>query len=297
MISAKLLPAFRPQEIKHHAFRYCRWRFNLVTLVKTIAYLSTALACATLPAFALANSGASVSSVGERLANDAHHAPKGYLSICTYGSSCAVTKPSLVAFGSHGDYAYRVINGSFLCSERTFNRAPSSPSAANCSVATTKASAPAAPKTLAADLSTGDYAIISRHSGKALELDAKGTFHQTPYIGKPSQHFSLVKREDGYFTIANAAGQSLEVEDWSTSDGAKIASTTPSESLNQQWSIEDADAGYLSIASRFSGKALDLFGMNTHNNAQVRLWTYWGGKNQQWQLIRLSDEGTAEISF
>jgi arabinan endo-1,5-alpha-L-arabinosidase len=44
----------------------------------------------------------------------------------------------------------------------------------------------------------------------------------------------------------------------------------------------------LAIASRFSGKALDLYGLNTNNGAQVQLWTYWGGKNQQWQLVPIT---------
>ena len=269
----------------------------MVNLVKKTAYLFTTLSMLVLPALTHANSSVTASSVGARLANAAQHAPKGYLSICSYGSSCAVAKPSLIAFGSHGEYVYRVISGSFLCSERTFNRAPSSPSAANCSVATATKAPQIAPQTLAADLSSGNYAIVSRHSGKALELDTKGDFHQTPYSAKPSQQFTLTKREDGYFTINDSSGKSLEVKDWSTSDGAQITASAPTESLNQHWVINDADLGYLSIASRFSGKSLDLFGMNTHNNAQVRLWTYWGGKNQQWQLIRLSSEGAAEVSF
>lgn len=218
--------------------------------------------------------------------------PKGYTAICAYGETCAVTKPSLVAFGSHGQYSYKLLKGAFQCSERSFNRKPNAISSATCSI--TKSSSTKS-KTLhsisASTLADGVYTIVSRHSGKALELTPQGTLQQTPYNKQSSQHFTLSQRDNGYFTLSPVKGYALEVKDWQIDDGALVGLARESNSWNQQWKISDADKNYVSITSRFSGKSLDLLGLNTHTKAQVRLWTYWGGDNQQWQLIRINKTG------
>ena len=216
--------------------------------------------------------------------------PKGYMAICAYGDSCAVTKPSLVAFGSEGKYAYKLLKGSFECSEKSFNRRPTSVKHATCSITkpkhakalpTKKYSTPIS----ATSLTTGFYAIVSVHSGKALEINPAGQLKQSAYKQHSSQHFMLTARSDGYFTISPVSNYALEVKDWGTQDGADILLAEQKDSWNQHWKISDIKPGILSITSRFNDKALDLIGLNTHNSTPVRLWTYWGGENQQWQLL------------
>ncbi len=46
---------------------------------------------------------------------------------------------------------------------------------------------------------------------------------------------------------------------------------------------------YYSIVNRNSGKGLDVNGSATTNGAGIIQWDYWGGSNQQWQII---DNGT-----
>ena len=228
---------------------------------------------------------------------ESNNAPAGYTAICTYGQTCAVTKPSLVAFGSQGQYIYKIIGGTFACSERAFNRPPSNTQTATCSVASAaKTTAPLSHVKSSADLQNGIYAIVSRLSGKALELGDNGQLRQAPYNAASKQHFALQKQKDGYYTITSQyAGsnsksplKTLAVKDWQTNDGAGVTTADSSQSWDQHWKITDAEPGFLAIASRFSGKTLDLYGLNTNNGAQVQLWTYWGGKNQQWQLVPIT---------
>ncbi len=232
---------------------------------------------------ALGSAVVGLSSQGH--AADNSTTPEGYVAICSYGQTCAVAKSSLVAFGSQGQYAYKILNGAFTCSERAFNRVADNTENATCSVAVKKVQKPPVFIQSAAELSDGAYAIISRHSGKALSLNAQGALQQAPYTGNAEQHFTIAKRKDGYFSITSHRQSALEIKDWQTSDGAQVTAGAVADSWNQHWLISDSDPNYVSIASRFSGKSLDLFGLNTNNSAQVRLWTYWGGNNQQWQLI------------
>ncbi len=226
--------------------------------------------------------------------------PKGYVAICAYGDACAVTKPSLVAFGAEGKYAYKLLKGSFECSEKSFNRRPASVKDATCSVTKPKNAKTLltqkniAPVT-AATLTTGFYAIVSVHSGKALEVNPAGQLKQSAYKQHSSQHFMLTARPDGYFTISPVSNYALEVKGWSTQDGAGILLAEEKDSWNQHWKISDVKPGILSITSRFNDKALDLIGLNTHNSTPVRLWTYWGGENQQWQFVPVRPKSAATL--
>lgn len=212
--------------------------------------------------------------------------PKGYQPICRYGETCAVAKPTLVAFGSHGQFSYKLLRGAFECSERAFNRNPLNTDATSCSIAEqrTDNALKKVALTSAADLKPGKYALLSRHSSKALTLGDEGITQQA-YKKAGNQHFDLSLNADGYLQVA-AGEEVLSVEGWEINDGASVTMGAADDSWNQHWAIEDArDKGYFVIKSRFNGKSLDVVGLNTHSSAQVRLWTYWGGKNQQWKLI------------
>lgn len=244
--------------------------------------------------YASVSSIVAMSVAGQVHAMNSANSPKGYTVICDYGQTCAVAKPNLVAFGHRGQYAFKIMNGAFLCNERAFNRtnfsslnndANNASSQPSCSVAVKIYRQNINAVQSASELTDGAYAIISRHSQKALTLSKTGELQQAPYTGAANQHFIITKRNDGYFAIAAKNKKALEIKDWQTDDGAQITTGIAADSWNQHWLISDSDTHYVSIASRFNGKSLDLFELNTNNSAQVRLWTYWGGNNQQWQLI------------
>lgn len=49
--------------------------------------------------------------------------------------------------------------------------------------------------------------------------------------------------------------------------------------------IDPVATGYVKIVNRNSGKALDVTGQSTSDGALLEQWDYWGGANQQWQLV------------
>ncbi|PRX19735.1 pectate lyase C [Orenia metallireducens] len=50
----------------------------------------------------------------------------------------------------------------------------------------------------------------------------------------------------------------------------------------------DSD-NYYSIIARHSGKGLEVYNFSTENGANINQWDYWGGDNQQWQIIDLGN--------
>ncbi len=256
--------------------------------------------------------------------------PEGFNAICNYGNTCLLSKANLVAFGSQGQYIYKVLSGSFACTEKTFNRSAADATTATCSIrapqqatTSTNANTKTPSRTINNGLTDGVYAIVSRHSGKALALNGNNLLRQAPYnnqdsnfqLNNPSknsnasdnQYFELKKTKEGYYTfkalMKNGAAY-LTVKNWQTSDGAELLLSDKNNSWNQEWLLkptsEGYDAtteGYYAIVSRFNNKALDLLDLNTHNNAKLQLWTYWGGNNQQWQLIPAKNIGTLQNHF
>lgn len=226
----------------------------------------------------------------------ASNSPKGYVEICRYGQTCALIKPSLVAFGGEGEFVYKIMRGTFECSERSFNRLPEpGPSSTyQCSIAIKRE-----PTDSAATQPTfkdGQYIIRSSLSGKVLSIDSAGHIKQVDYSAEPHQHFLLHKRQDGYVTLQAANSGALTLENWQLNDGAQLVTEDGNDQWNQQWQLRRTDDGNVAIISRYSGKALDLVDLNKHNSAKVRLWTYWGGDNQHWQLIAVDDFGN-QVNF
>lgn len=229
-------------------------------------------------------------------AQAAENTPKGYLEICRYNQTCALIKPSLVAFGGQGEFVYKIMRGAFECSERSFNRLPKAGDSASysCSIAVKRDETSDAQASK--QFKDGQYIIRSRLSGKVLSIDPAGNIKQADYSAEPHQHFLLKKRSDGYFTLQAANSGSLTLANWQLNDGALVTTEGGNDQWNQQWQLRLADEGYVAIVSRYSGKALDLVDLNKHNSAKIRLWTYWGGDNQQWQLVPVDDFGN-QVAF
>ena len=235
-----------------------------------------------------------LSAISNAQAKNPKHSPRGYMAICDYGEPCTVAQPSLVAFGHNSQFVFKILNGNFVCSESTFNRAnfvnkSNASSQPHCSITLKPTEQDNDSVASSSPLTDGVYAIVSRYSKQALSIAPAGQLQQTPYTADASQHFIITQRNDGYFSVGTLAKsdktlqKALEVKDWQTEDGAQVALNKVADSWSQHWEIKYTDAQYVAITSRFNGKALDLLELST--GAPIRLWTYWGGDNQQWQLI------------
>lgn len=224
----------------------------------------------------------------------------GFESICTLDESCAVPQSTLVAFKDNEHTAYQTLSGNFLCNPATFDI--SSPShkptgeaacyAMSSSAASSSNSSGADVQEQAAAIHSGAYAVVALSSGKALALlSNKGTPEkarvvQQNFRQRPGQLWQVTALDNGYYSIMQPETQlALESKDWNTQDGAKLHHTPWINSWNQHWSLEEVGKGVYQIRSRFSGKALDVYEMDNKHNADVVLWTYWGGENQHWRLV------------
>ncbi|WP_158078629.1 RICIN domain-containing protein [Microbulbifer mangrovi] len=151
---------------------------------------------------------------------------------------------------------------------------------------------------MAQSLLDGRYAIVSRHSGLALDVaGASGedgaNVQQWGYDGGDWQHFDVVYQGDGYYSIRPVhSGKSLDVYGWSSEPGGEIRQWSYQGADNQLWAIAATDSGYFTIRSKFSGLNLDVWGWSEESGGDIRQFTPDGGYNQQFRFVRANDGET-----
>ncbi|WP_369264149.1 RICIN domain-containing protein [Streptomyces sp. R35] len=110
-----------------------------------------------------------------------------------------------------------------------------------------------------------DFSV--QQAGGALE-DATGT---------PNTNAST------YYTIKNVnSGQLMDVNGWSTADGASVVQWPSTGGANQQWNIVPVSGQLYKIVNRNSGKALDINAASHWRGTTLQQYTYGGGNNQLW---------------
>lgn len=82
----------------------------------------------------------------------------------------------------------------------------------------------------------------------------------------------------------------LEVQGWSTANGAAVGQWDCHLGRNQQWFFSDQGAGY-SVWNANSGKCLEVVDWSKANGAAVRQWACHGGANQQWEWLGTVKDG------
>jgi arabinan endo-1,5-alpha-L-arabinosidase len=141
-----------------------------------------------------------------------------------------------------------------------------------------------------ATVADGRVALVSKLSGKAIDVSGKSTADgadviQWSYGGSANQHWDLTHLGNGYYSLrAVHSGKSMEVWQSSTADGGDVRQNSYTGATNQQWQVTSLGNGYYKIVSRLSGKALDVYNMSLADGGDIRQWSYWGGDGQQWEL-------------
>ena len=136
----------------------------------------------------------------------------------------------------------------------------------------------------------GTYAIISRFSGKAVDVkqyskNDGGIVHQWDYFNGPNQKWKFTRLSDDTYKIINQnSGKALDIRGARGTNGAQVHQWEYYASANPQWVVKSLDNGYFSLTAVHSGKALDASSTSTKNGASVQQWQYHGGANQQWKL-------------
>jgi uncharacterized repeat protein (TIGR03803 family) len=136
----------------------------------------------------------------------------------------------------------------------------------------------------------GDFEIVSRNSGKCLDIFGASTDAGAPAIqwtchGGPNQQWRLEPAGGGAFRIiARHSGQALDVFGALVDDITPIIQWPVHGGDNQAWTLEPTSGGYVRIVARHSGKALDVEFASTDDGARVIQFTPHGGANQEWLL-------------
>jgi hypothetical protein len=141
-----------------------------------------------------------------------------------------------------------------------------------------------------APVANGKYRIVSRQSGKVLDVTggstADGTnVEQWTYHSATNQQWQVTSLGNGQYKIIGvASGKSLDINANSTTDGANVQIWTYNGGNNQRFTFIQTTGGYYRITPVHSGKCLDVSGGSTSDGANVQQWTYNGTNNQQWIL-------------
>lgn len=124
--------------------------------------------------------------------------------------------------------------------------------------------------------STSNGTVISQGANK------KQTYQQwniTPVDSRVGGDFS-------YFYISNVKnGAQLDINNWSTSNGANIILYSGDKGANEQWYFQYAGDGYYYILSRHSGKCLEVSSGSTTEGASILQTTLTGKDQQKWRLL------------
>lgn len=87
-----------------------------------------------------------------------------------------------------------------------------------------------------------------------------------------------------YVIVSKLNGNALDVDSFSTADGANVMQWFAMGGTNQQFDVALQSDGSYSIRAVHSGKSLDVWGWNAGDGAELRQWPYLGGDNQRWYI-------------
>jgi pectate lyase C len=234
--------------------------------------------------------------------NAATNRPDGYTTICKVGETCTVAANTNVAFGASGLFVYKVLSGSFVCSVDTFGSDPIPwKDVKECSIDETAAGTTqssdessggvATAETTSFSGESGRYKIISRFSGKAIDVEGKGTANGTnillwEYKGALNQQWDIESLGGGYYSIRAAhSGKAMDVYNFCSDPGCQIYQWEYWGGENQQWQITGVGDGYYKIVSRHNNMPIDVWGKDSSNGADLRQYTDTNDTNQQWEIV------------
>ncbi|MFD8008270.1 RICIN domain-containing protein [Streptomyces mirabilis] len=91
------------------------------------------------------------------------------------------------------------------------------------------------------------------------------------------------------YTIKNVnSGQMMDVNGWSTADGASVVQWPSTGGANQQWNIVPVSGQLYKIVNKNSGKVLDINGGSHWRGTTLQQYAYSGGNNQLWYFEQTS---------
>ncbi|WP_410789620.1 RICIN domain-containing protein [Kribbella sp. C-35] len=98
-----------------------------------------------------------------------------------------------------------------------------------------------------------------------------------------------------YQLVSVRSSKVLDVNGFSTADGARIQQWTDQHTANQQWKLRSTGNGYYELVNRNSGKVLGIAGSSTANVAAAEQQTDSPSTAQEWKIGEVS--GSDAVTF
>jgi hypothetical protein len=93
--------------------------------------------------------------------------------------------------------------------------------------------------------------------------------------------------QTSWYTLVNTAnGKCVDARAAGTANGTVIQQFTCNGTTAQNFQFQYVDGPYVRVGNRNQpAESLDVTNVSTADKAPIQLWSYSGGKNQQWQLV------------
>ncbi|MEU1513294.1 RICIN domain-containing protein [Streptomyces sp. NPDC005811] len=143
-------------------------------------------------------------------------------------------------------------------------------------------------------LSTGQYVLVNKNSGKYLEIPAASTTagtaaDQWQNSACDCQLWTFQSQSGGTWNLQNVhSGLKLDVGNSSTSVGAAVVQNTTSSANSQRWTLTDAGGGYYKLVNAGSGLVAGVAQSSTTNGASVVQWNDVSVDDQLWKITRVN---------
>ncbi|MFV2021324.1 RICIN domain-containing protein [Micromonospora sp. LOL_023] len=140
------------------------------------------------------------------------------------------------------------------------------------------------------------YVLVSRHSGKAIDLHNSATNDGAPIVqwarnDGNQQQWQFVDVGNGYYKIRSRhSGKFLELPN--AIDGTQLIQNADNGTTRQHFRVADSDGGHVRFINRHTSKALDVWQWSTANGGMISQYQDVGGWNQQWQMVRVGTGST-----
>ena len=140
---------------------------------------------------------------------------------------------------------------------------------------------------------SGWYTVVSKNSGKCLNVSGDSSAQSAPLIqytcgAYPNEYFSFTPVMGGYEVTAQNSGLCLNVSGNSLADGAPIIQFPywGATYTNEVWTVSAPDAqGYVTITALSSGRVLSVYDSSLSDGATVIQWLNYSVPAQKWMLV------------
>jgi len=150
-----------------------------------------------------------------------------------------------------------------------------------------------APAPAPSPTSTGWNLLVSKRSGKCLNVSGNSSAQAAPLIqwtcgSYDNEYFSFTPVTGGYEVTAKNSGLCLNVSGNSLNDGGPIIQFPywGATYTNEVWTISAPDSqGYVTLTPVSSGLALSVYNSSLDDAASVIQWTNYSVDAQKWKLV------------